>query len=127
MTADEAMKWYDENGGNCAFLSLHARAAMDALVREHAELISRNMAQAVQMVELLQRCEVAVHESNRRDKKWKDGIERECGCKIEFDPLRTDRAIKAGPPTLGEFVRELLQYKEAWEAVMGDTRPAVAL
>ncbi len=46
-----------------------------------------------------------VKESNRRDDKWKVGIEAECGCKIEFDPLRTDRATKPGPPTLGELIR----------------------
>jgi hypothetical protein len=72
-----------------------------------AQYISDLEAIARYVPRLREERDAAVRESNRRDEKWKSGIEAECGCKIEFDPLRTDRATRPGPPTLGEFVRRL--------------------
>ena len=62
----------------------------------------------------------AVKEANRRDQKWKDGIEQVCGCKIDFCGfgLSAISANRAGPPTFANFIHSLKHKAELADKVI---------
>lgn len=58
--------------------------------------------------------DLAVKEANRRDEKWKQGIQEECGVKLAFDiPHQEQRE-----PTLGEFIRKLRTERDELKTLL---------
>lgn len=93
----------------------------DSWVERARALVKQRDVYYEELTDVSHRLSQAVATANRRDEKWKQGIEDDCGRRICFDPIGRDQqqGEHDHPPTLREFVdglrKEIATLKAANE------------
>lgn len=63
--------------------------------------------------------------ANNRDRKWMEGIESVCGCKIDFMPPMREISMTPQPPSLDEFIRGLKAERDHLRQSVKDRNSAI--